>query len=202
MALLIVFEGVEGSGKTTQTQLLLERLQGISSPAITTREPGGTSSGELIRNLILEREDLTPIAELYLFNAARSLLVEQLVMPTLKKGIHVIMDRFIYSTVAYQSYGREIPLQVVETVNEIASHHIQPDIVILLDMPPEKALNRRPDPQDRFERQALDFHTKIREGYLKMAQTNPKNWIVLPADLPADQIASIIWERVEGLIRN
>tara|TARA_Y100000758_G_C16016966_1_gene409670 strand:+ start:53 stop:661 length:609 start_codon:yes stop_codon:yes gene_type:complete len=202
MALLIVFEGVEGSGKTTQTQLLLERLQGISSPAITTREPGGTSSGELIRNLILEREDLTPIAELYLFNAARSLLVEQLVMPTLKKGIHVIMDRFIYSTVAYQSYGREIPLQVVETVNEIASHHIQPDIVILLDMPPEKALNRRPDPQDRFERQALDFHTKIREGYLKMAQTNPKNWIVIPADLPPDQIASIIWERVEGLIRN
>ena len=202
MALLIVFEGVEGSGKTTQTQLLLERLQGISSPAITTREPGGTSSGELIRNLILEREDLTPIAELYLFNAARSLLVEQLVMPTLKKGIHVIMDRFIYSTVAYQSYGREIPLQVVETVNEIASHHIQPDIVILLDMPPEKALNRRPDPQDRFERQALDFHTKIREGYLEMAQTNPKNWIVIPADLTPDQIASIIWERVEGLIRN
>lgn len=202
MALLIVFEGVEGSGKTTQTQLLLERLQGINSPAITTREPGGTPSGELIRNLILEREDLTPIAELYLFNAARSLLVEQLVIPTLEKGIHVIMDRFIYSTVAYQSYGREIPLQVVETVNDIASHHIQPDIVVLLDMPPEKALNRRPDPQDRFERQALDFHTKIRGGYLKMAQTNPKNWIVVPADLAPDQIASIIWEKVEGLIRN
>jgi dTMP kinase len=202
MALLIVFEGVEGSGKTTQAQILWNKLQSVNSPAITTREPGGTSSGELIRNLILEQEDLTPISELYLFNAARSLLIEQLVIPTLKEGIHVIMDRFIYSTVAYQSYGRAIPLRTVQTVNEIASHHLQPDIVILLDMPPEKALTRRQDPQDRFEREAIKFHTKIREGYLTMAREYQQTWIVIPADLELNQIADIVWEKVKTLIKN
>ncbi len=202
MALLVVFEGVEGSGKTTQTQILCDKLHSRGEIAITTREPGGTSSGELIRNLILQQEDLTPISELYLFNAARSLLIEQLVIPQLQNGIHVIMDRFIYSTVAYQSYGREIPLQTVETINEIASHQVIPDIIILLDIPPQKALLRRPDPRDRFEREALDFHTKIREGYLTMAQADQTRWLVVPADLTPDHIASIVWEKVEHLLNN
>ena len=202
MALLVVFEGVEGSGKTTQTQILRDTLLGMNLPAITTREPGGTSSGELIRNLILEQEDLTPISELYLFNAARSLLIEQLVMPTLANGVHVIMDRFIYSTVAYQSYGRGIPLETVQAVNNIASHHLQPDMVVLLDIPAEKALTRRPDRQDRFERETLGFHEKIREGYLTMARSNRNNWLVVSADLEPDEIASIVWEKVEALIGN
>jgi len=202
MALLVVFEGVEGSGKTTQTQILRDKLLGMNLPAITTREPGGTSSGELIRNLILEQEDLTPISELYLFNAARSLLIEQLVMPTLANGVHVIMDRFIYSTVAYQSYGRGIPLETVQAVNNIASHHLQPDMVVLLDIPAEKALTRRPDRQDRFERETLGFHAKIREGYLTMARSNRHNWLVVSADLEPDEIASIVWEKVEALIGN
>ena len=202
MALLVVFEGVEGSGKTTQTQILRDKLLGMNLPAITTREPGGTSSGELIRNLILQQEDLTPISELYLFNAARSLLIEQLVMPTLANGVHVIMDRFIYSTVAYQSYGRGIPLETVQAVNNIASHHLQPDMVVLLDIPAEKALTRRPDRQDRFERETLGFHEKIREGYLTMARSNRHNWLVVYADLEPDEIASIVWEKVEALIGN
>ena len=202
MALLVVFEGVEGSGKTTQTQILRDTLLGMNLPAITTREPGGTSSGELIRNLILEQEDLTPISELYLFNAARSLLIEQLVMPTLANGVHVIMDRFIYSTVAYQSYGRGIPLETVQAVNNIASHHLQPDMVVLLDIPAEKALTRRPDRQDRFERETLGFHEKIRDGYLTMARSNRNNWLVVSADLEPDEIASIVWEKVEALIGN
>mgnify|MGYP001215062181 CR=1 FL=1 len=202
MALLVVFEGVEGSGKTTQTQILRDKLHGMNLPAITTREPGGTSSGELIRSLILEQEDLTPISELYLFNAARSLLIEQLVMPTLANGVHVIMDRFIYSTVAYQSYGRGIPLETVQAVNNIASHHLQPDIVVLLDIPAEKALNRRPNRQDRFERETLGFHAKIREGYLTMARSNRRNWLVVSADLEPEEIANIVWAKVETLIDN
>jgi dTMP kinase len=202
MALLVVFEGVEGSGKTTQTQILRDKLQSINLPAITTREPGGTPSGELIRNLILEQEDLTPTSELYLFNAARSLLIEQLVMPTLASGVHVIMDRFTYSTVAYQSYGRGITLETVETVNNIASHQLQPDLVVLLDISPEKALNRRPDRQDRFEREALEFHSKIREGYLAMAHSQNSNWLVIPAGLTTDEIATAVWEKVETLISN
>ena len=200
MALLIVFEGVEGSGKTTQTQILCDKLESVNQRAITTREPGGTTSGELIRNIILDQEDLTPMSELYLFNAARSLLIEQLVIPQLREEIHVIMDRFIYSTMAYQSYGREIPLQTVKTINEIASHQVVPDVVVLLDIPPQKALSRRPDPRDRFEREALDFHTKIRDGYLAMAQENPRDWIVIDADLKPDQIAEIVWGKIQPLL--
>ncbi len=200
MALLIVFEGVEGSGKTTQTQILRDKLESVNQHAITTREPGGTASGELIRNIILDQEDLTPMSELYLFNAARSLLIEQLVIPQLRKEVHVIMDRFIYSTMAYQSYGREIPLQTVKTINEIASHQVVPDVVVLLDIPPQKALSRRPDPRDRFEREALDFHTKIRDGYLAMAQENPRDWIVIDADLKPDQIAEIVWGKIQPLL--
>tara|TARA_B100000686_G_scaffold354585_1_gene465647 strand:- start:2547 stop:3155 length:609 start_codon:yes stop_codon:yes gene_type:complete len=200
MALLIVFEGVEGSGKTTQTQILCDKLESVNQRAITTREPGGTTSGELIRNIILDQEDLTPMSELYLFNAARSLLIEQLVIPQLREEIHVIMDRFIYSTMAYQSYGREIPLQTVKTINEIASHQVVPDVIVLLDIPPQKALSRRPDPRDRFEREALDFHTKIRDGYLAMAQENPRDWIVIDADLKPDQIAEIVWGKIQPLL--
>ncbi len=200
MALLIVFEGVEGSGKTTQTQILCDKLESVNQRAITTREPGGTTSGELIRNIILDQEDLTPMSELYLFNAARSLLIEQLVIPQLREEIHVIMDRFIYSTMAYQSYGREIPLQTVKTINEIASHQVVPDVIVLLDIPPQKALSRRPDPRDRFEREALDFHTKIRDGYLAMAQENPQDWIVIDADLKPDQIAEIVWGKIQPLL--
>ena len=200
MALLIVFEGVEGSGKTTQTQILCDKLESVNQRAITTREPGGTTSGELIRNIILDQEDLTPMSELYLFNAARSLLIEQLVIPQLREEIHVIMDRFIYSTMAYQSYGREIPLQTVKTINEIASHQVVPDVIVLLDIPPQKALSRRPDPRDRFEREALDFHTKIRDGYLAMAQENPRDWIVIDADLKPDQIAEMVWRKIQPLL--
>ena len=200
MALLIVFEGVEGSGKTTQTQILCDKLESVNQRAITTREPGGTTSGELIRNIILDQEDLTPMSELYLFNAARSLLIEQLVIPQLREEIHVVMDRFIYSTMAYQSYGREIPLQTVKTINEIASHQVVPDVIVLLDIPPQKALSRRPDPRDRFEREALDFHTKIRDGYLAMAQENPQDWIVIDADLKPDQIAEIVWGKIQPLL--
>ena len=200
MALLFVFEGVEGSGKTTQTQILCDKLESVNQRAITTREPGGTTSGELIRNIILDQEDLTPMSELYLFNAARSLLIEQLVIPQLREEIHVIMDRFIYSTMAYQSYGREIPLQTVKTINEIASHQVVPDVIVLLDIPPQKALSRRPDPRDRFEREALDFHTKIRDGYLAMAQENPRDWIVIDADLKPDQIAEIVWGKIQPLL--
>ena len=200
MALLIVFEGVEGSGKTTQTQILCDKLESVNQRAITTREPGGTTSGELIRNIILDQEDLTPMSELYLFTAARSLLIEQLVIPQLREEIHVIMDRFIYSTMAYQSYGREIPLQTVKTINEIASHQVVPDVIVLLDIPPQKALSRRPDPRDRFEREALDFHTKIRDGYLAMAQENPRDWIVIDADLKPDQIAEIVWGKIQPLL--
>lgn len=202
MALLIVFEGVEGSGKTTQTQILCDKLESVDQRAITTREPGGTASGELIRSIILDQEDLTPMSELYLFNAARSLLIEQLVIPQLRKEVHVIMDRFIYSTMAYQSYGREIPLQTVKTINDIASHQVVPDVIVLLDIPPQKALSRRPNPRDRFEREALDFHTKIRDGYLAMAHENPRDWIIIDADLAPDQIAEIVWGKIQPLLNN
>lgn len=202
MALLIVFEGVEGSGKTTQTQILCDKLESVDQRAITTREPGGTASGELIRSIILDQEDLTPMSELYLFNAARSLLIEQLVIPQLRKEVHVIMDRFIYSTMAYQSYGREIPLQTVKTINDIASHQVVPDVIVLLDIPPQKALSRRPNPRDRFEREALDFHAKIRDGYLAMAHENPRDWIIIDADLAPDQIAEIVWGKIQPLLNN
>ncbi|MFO7712762.1 MAG: dTMP kinase [Dehalococcoidia bacterium] len=203
MGLFITFEGGEGSGKSTQARLLHKRLERNHVQAVLTREPGGTSLGDEIRRLLKKKRDsaVAPEAELFLFAASRAQLVADLIRPALDRNAVVICDRFTYSTVVYQGFGRGLDLPAVNTVNKMATGGIEPDLVILLDMPPEQGLGRKSSSDDRFESESLSFHRRIRDGYLEMAAAVPDRWLLVDASLTRSQIATIVWDRVSGLLR-
>ncbi len=198
MSLFITFEGGEGCGKSTQAGILHRHLTQQAYPAILIYEPGCTPAGERIRRLLKRASDysITPLSELMLFNAARNQLVADVIQPGLKEGRIIICDRFTDSTIAYQHYGRGVDLNLVERVNKIASQGCQPDITFLLDISPETGLSRKPGSRDRFEREDLSFHQRIRAGFLKMAAADPQRWVVINAALSRSKIAGIIWEKV------
>ena len=202
MSLFITFEGGEGCGKSTQAKALCERLHRQHIPAILTHEPGDTALGnEIRRSLKRKRESpITPQAELFLFAASRAQLVAEVIHPALEEGKIVICDRYAHSTFAYQSYGRGLNLDTVEMVNNLATEKLKPDLIILLDIPPERGLARKRSLKDRFELEDLSFHRRVREGYLKMVALNPECWLVIDASLPKNKIAEIIWERVSKLL--
>ena len=202
MRLFITFEGGEGCGKCTQSRLLLKKLEQQNISVVLTHEPGGTSLGGEIRKLLKEkqRSSISPQAELFLFVASRVQLLAELIRPALEKTKVVICDRFADSTLAYQSYGRGLDLTTVEKVNNMATENIKPDLTILLDMSPEQGLARKRSLKDRFELEDLSFHHRVREGYLKMAATEPDRWLVIDASLPKGKIAEIIWDRVSKLL--
>lgn len=204
--MFILFEGVEGSGKTTQARRLYRRLSGGGREVILVREPGGTAAGNAIRRILkhgLEIE-LSPLTELLLFAAARAQLVAQVIRPALERGAIVIGDRYAESTLAYQGYGRGIDLAVIRTVNAVATGGLQADLIILLDLDPESGLRRKGSgtENDRFERENLDFHRRVRGGYLEMARAEPNRWAVFDAGAPANAIAGEIWERVRAALGN
>lgn len=199
--MFITLEGGEGCGKSTQAEALYRRLRRKNLPALLIHEPGGTALGEEIRKRLKRRtEDITPQAELLLFAASRAQLVAEVIQPALKKGKIVICDRFSHSTTAYQRYGRRLSPAAVKTINRLATQNVAPDLVILLDLPPEEGLARRGKLLDRFESEALSFHRRVREGYRKMAAEEPDRWVVIDAALPRRKISEIIWERVNKLL--
>ncbi len=202
MSLFITFEGGEGCGKSTQARLLLRRLERSAVPAILTREPGGTPLGNEIRRLLKKKRasDVTPESELFLFAASRAQLVADLIRPALDGNAVVICDRFTYSTVVYQGFGRGLDLPTVHTVNRMATGGIEPDLAILLDLPPEQGLGRKPTSNDRFESESLSFHRTVRDGYLEMAAAEPGRWLLVDASLTRSQIATIIWDKVSELL--
>ncbi len=201
MGLFITFEGGEGCGKSTQARLLLKKLEQHGIPTILTHEPGGTALGNEIRMLLKRRQgsSISPQAELFLFGASRVQLVAELVRPALQKGKVVICDRFTYSTIVYQGYGRGLDLATVGMVNTMATGNLRPDLTILLDMPSEQGLERRRSSKDRFELEDLSFHHRVREGYLKMAAAEPDRWLLIDASLTKAKIAEIIWDKVRKL---
>lgn len=202
MSLFIAFEGGEGCGKSTQARLLLRRLERQGIPAILTREPGGTALGNEIRRLFKKERSL-PIssqAELFLFAASRVQLVDELIRPALEADKVVICDRFTYSTVVYQGYGRGLELAAVDTINNMATGNLKPDLTILLDIPPEQGLERRRSSKDRFELEDLSFHHRVRDGYLKIASAGPDRWLLIDASLTRARIAGIIWDKVSRLL--
>jgi len=204
MSIFITFEGGEGSGKSVQARVLYDRLSELAIPAILTREPGGTPIGDRISRWLkwAEDSDISPLAELLLFNASRSQLVDTVIKPNLENGKVVICDRFADSTTVYQGYGRGLDLEVVKTVNNATTHGLLPDLIVLLDIPVEAGLARkRVKKQDRFEQEDIAFHRKVREGYLKLAANDPQRWLVIDATQPKENIAEIIWQRVRQLIR-
>ena len=220
MGLFISFEGGEGAGKSTQAELLRVKLEAERYEVVSAREPGGTTLGENIRRW-LKGVRVSPQAELMLFAAARAELVSQVIRPCLALHKIVIADRFADSTIAYQGYGRQLPLELVHAVNRAATDGLSPDLTLLLDMPVEKGLQRVGSPQlellvdeeadkghgrleeagqRRFEQESAAFHRRVRSGYLKLVRQEPDRMLVLDASKPAQVIANAVWERVQPLL--
>jgi dTMP kinase len=202
LGLFITFEGGEGCGKSTQSRLLLKKFEQQNIPAVLTHEPGGTVLGDELRKVLKRKRgsSISPQAELFLVAASRVQLVAEVIRPALEEGKVVICDRFTYSTLVYQGYGRGLELSFVETVNNIATQNLKPDLAILLDISPEQGLARKQSLRDRFEMEDLSFHRRVREGYLKMVAAESERWLVIDASLPKAKIADIIWDRVSQLL--
>ncbi|TCK03363.1 dTMP kinase [Phorcysia thermohydrogeniphila] len=197
--MFITFEGIEGCGKSTQAKLLYEWLKENGYKALLTREPGGTEAAEEIRNFILKHhnEKFPAFAELCLYIAARGFHVENLIKPSLQKGIIVICDRFSDSTLAYQGYGRGLPIHLITSMNKEATGDIEPDITFLLDVPVEVGLSRiKAKKKDRLEEEPLQFHQRVREGFLKIAEENPDRIVVIDGTKEKGTIFSEVLNQV------
>lgn len=202
--IFISFEGGEGCGKSTQIELLAERLKAEGVIVHQTREPGGTKLGEAIRNLLQHEyagEGMCPEAELLLFTAARSQITRELIRPALERGEIVLCDRFMDSTTVYQGVARAIDPAQVETINRFATGGLKPDLTILLDLTPEVGMQRvhaRSDGQlDRMEQEDLSFFNEVRRGYLELADADPDRFLVLDASRPIETLQTEIWNAVE-----
>ncbi len=202
LSLFITFEGGEGSGKSTQARALYRRLSKAGVPALLTHEPRGTALGRRVRRWLKEpgNTEISPVAELLLFAASRAQLVTESICPALEKGMIVISDRYAESTLAYQGYGRGLAVETIHAINAIACQGILPDLVILLDIPPEAGLARKKPSQDRFEGETMAFHQRVRQGYLQMAAAQPQRWLKVDGRLPRTEIEQIVWGKVPQLL--
>jgi dTMP kinase len=199
----ITFEGVEGCGKSTQARRLYRRLRKLAVPVLLTHEPGITALGKRITRVLKWTRDvnISPMAELLLFNTSRIQHVTEVIRPALENGTVVICDRYADSSTAYQGYGRGLDLETVAAVNRVGTAGLVPDLTILLDMPAEAGIARiQGNKPDRFEGESLDFHRRIREGFLKLADKEPERWVVIDAQKDKEEIAEEIWDRVSKLL--
>jgi dTMP kinase len=202
---LITFEGIEGCGKTTQIELLNTYLERKGHKVIRTREPGGTPFGESLRNAFLHAKmKVYPLSELLVSMAMRAQHVDELILPSLKEGVIVLCDRFTDASYAYQGFGRNVDLKIIETLNALVAKGIKPDLTILLDCPVEKGLTRKAQSatMDRFEKEDLSFHTKINKAYKKLAKEDPKRFFVIDGTLDINAIHHIIRNKVEDLLKH
>ncbi len=201
--MFITFEGGEGSGKSSQARALYRRLVKLDIPAVLTHEPGGTSFGNRMGRWLKwsQGQEIPPLVELLMFNASRAALVNGVVRPALERGEIVICDRYTDSTIAYQGYGRGLGLETVNKVNEIATDGLKPDLTVLLDAPVEIGFTRKSKARhDRFEQERLDFHQRVRQGYIKLADREPSRWLVLDATLSKRELSRLVWAEVEKLL--
>lgn len=196
----ISFEGIEGSGKSTQARLLYEYLSKKGYTVILTGEPGGTEIGLKIRELLLsvEHKGMIPITELLLYNASRVEHIKEIILPAINRGAIVITDRFSDSTIAYQGYGRGIDLNLISSIERAVTGGLRPDITILLDLDVEIGLkrNRGINKTDRLELEDVEFHKKVRSGYLEIAAKEPERIKVIDAS----QNIEVIHNRIVGIV--
>lgn len=203
MGKLIVFEGIDGSGKSTQIDILNHTLQEAGQSVVTVREPGGTQLSEKIRSLLLTKENIGigRLAELFLFSAARAQVVEEVIRPALDADKIILCDRFTHSTAAYQGYGRELAIAEIIATLRLAAGKIEPDLVILLDLPVETGFARIERAAiDRMEDAGYDFMERVRQGYLKLALKEPQNWLIVDGTREPQEIAEEIELRVKRII--
>jgi dTMP kinase len=205
--MLLAFEGIDGSGKTTQAELLSKRLDSEGIANIILREPGGTSLGEGIREILLHRSDLgiTSIAEFLLFSASRAQLVQERIMPALDSGKVVIVDRYFYSSIAYQGFGRGIPISQIDIVNHFATQNVIPDVVFLFMLDIETAVTRRSlsgKKADRMEKSEVDFFQRVIDGFAHCAEKEPNRFIAVDGKDSVDSLSEEIFRNVMNRIKS
>jgi dTMP kinase len=203
----VTFEGVEGSGKSTQASALERHLAERGVPVTLTREPGGTDVGEKVRRILLDlgHAGMAPLTELFLYLASRAEHTMRIVRPRLERGEVVISDRYADASVAYQGGGRELGGTFVETLNQAATGGVKPDVTFLLDLDPEEGLRRLSagrgeGERDRIEREALEFHGRVREAYLEAARQEPERFVLIDARMTPSEIESVIASKVDELL--
>lgn len=177
----ITFEGIEGSGKSSHIRLLFEFLSEMAYEVVTTFEPGASSLGGFIRPLLLEGKVLDPWVETLLFLIDRRQHLKEVLLPSLGSGKLVLCDRFVDSTIAYQGYGRGLPIPLLREMNSRITENLHPDLTILLDCDPKEGLQRTKG-KDRFQMESLEFHQRVREGYLQLAKEEPERIKVVSSD--------------------
>jgi dTMP kinase len=200
--LLITFEGGEGTGKSTQIVLLAERLRGAGLVVRIVREPGGTLLGESVRDILLDptHERMAPVTELLLYEASRSQLVREVLVPALDSGEVVLLDRFYDSTIAYQCFARGLPRGDVDAANHLATAGLTPDRTIVLDLDPAEGLRRATHSgADRLEGEDLAFHEAVREGFLAIAAEEPTRVVVIDATGQPAAVAERVAAALRGL---
>jgi len=202
--LFITFEGGDGSGKTTQINLLATWLESQGQTVVLTREPGGTDLGVELRNIVLHRKGfIAPRAEALLYAADRSHHIHSLVRPALERGEVVVQDRYLDSSVAYQGAGRVLDPEEVRELSLWATERLMPNLTVLLDVPASVAKARQAQTEreyDRLEAEAEDFHTRVRESYLSLAAAEPERFLVVNGELPSEEIHHSIIAKVSDLL--
>ena len=207
MSLFITFEGVEGCGKTTQMEMLKEHLEWKGCQIVATREPGGTELGEKIRSILLniDSQPLAPWSELLLYSVCRAQLVNEVIKPALLDKKIVLCDRFADSTVVYQGYARGLNLEAITNLNKWVTNDVIPNVTFILDCAPEVGLKRALDriegrkegnKEDRFERENIEFHKKVRDGYLRLAKESSNRVKVINGD----REIAVIHKEICGII--
>ncbi len=207
--MFITFEGPEGGGKSTQIRLLAGWLRERGCDVLTTREPGGTRIGDVVRGIVLNPEhvEMQPEAEILLYSAARAQLVGEVIRPHLARGGAVLCDRYADSTLAYQGYGRRLDLHALRMITAFATGSLKPDLTICLDLPVLDGLRRKQanasagsDDWNRIEREELEFHERVRAGYLELARMDDERWWVVDARQSVEQAQAAIRARVQQLL--
>lgn len=199
--IFISFEGIEGTGKTTQARLLSERLTQKGYNVVLTYEPGGTIIGNRIREILLhvDHREMSYMTELLLYNAARAQHLSEKILPALNEGKIVITDRFTDSTVAYQGYGRGIDISLIMSIDNIATGGIKPHLTILFDLDAETGLKRNKgiNKVDRLELEDIEFYRKVQEGYINIADKEPERIKIVDASMPLEIVEQKVWEIVK-----
>ena len=202
----ITLEGPEGAGKSTHLKALAEKLKARGIPVLTTREPGGTLLGELVRKILQFNEAgeaPVPTAELLLFLASRAQLVHNVILPALERGEWVLSDRFCDSTFAYQGYGRGMNLDELRAINAFATQTLMPDLTLLLDIPRDESRQRvaaRQEQADRFEQERDAFHVRLAEGFRQLAEQEPQRIRRIDSTQPQADTEAAIWSAVASLL--
>ena len=199
----IVIEGIDGSGKTTQVELLKAFLSERGHRVLVTRDPGSTDLGEKLREVLLfSRQAIDPVAETLMYAAARAQHVSERIIPALRREMMVVSDRFSGSMYAYQGWGKGVDRDLLDVVNRHSCRGLVPDAVILLDIDPALSLSRLKRPADRMESEGQEFLQRVRKGYLAMAAGSPDQYTVIDANLPVEEIALQVRQAVEKLLKD